>query len=121
MSKPKMMSPAEFSERLPTLTDKLTKGLQREQEDCALPDLKKDPLWDTPEVDSKTVAKMSPVVKEVTGESLDPRWIQRGGYHSIEEAVAHIISQIKQHRVAEPTEPASPVSAPEPEVAGAVH
>ncbi|MGJ3700815.1 hypothetical protein [Variovorax sp. AFSI2.2] len=118
MSKPKMLSPSEFSGLLPKLMDRLTKDLQREQEDCALPDLKKDPLWDTPEVDSKTVAKLSPAVKELTGESLDPRWIQRGGYHTVEEAVAHIISQIKQHRVAVP---AAPVSAPATEVADAVH
>lgn len=121
MSKAKMLSPAEFSELLPRLTERLTEDLQREQDECALPELKKDPLWDTPEVDSKTVAKMSPVVKEITGESLDPRWIQRGGYPSIEAAVSHIISQIKQHRVAVPTEPASPVPAAAPEVAAAVH
>lgn len=118
MSKPKMLSPSDFSDLLPRLMGRLTKDLQREQEDCALPDLKKDPLWDTPEVDSKTVAKLSPAVQELTGESLDPRWIQRGGYHTVEEAVAHIISQIKQHRVAVP---AAPVSAPAPEVADAVH
>jgi len=112
------LSPTKFSELLPTLIDRLTKDLQREQQDCALPALGKDPLWDTPEVDSKTVAKLSPAVKELTGESLDPRWIQRGGYHTIAEAVGHIISQIKQHRV---VVPAAPVPAPVPEVADAVH
>ena len=63
MGKPKMMSPAKFLELLPTLTERLTKDLQREQEECALPDLKNDPLWDTPEVDSKTVAKMSSILR----------------------------------------------------------
>lgn len=118
MSKPKMLSPSEFSDLLPELMSRLTKDLQREQEDCALPDLKNDPLWDTPEVDSKTVAKLSPAVKELTGESLDPRWIQRGGYHTIEEAVTHIISQIKQHRVAVP---AVTISASASQVADAAH
>lgn len=107
MSKPKMLSPTEFSDLLPELMSRLTKDLEREQEDCALPDLKNDPLWDTPEVDSKTVAKLSPAVKELTGESLDPRWIRRGGYQTVEEAVAHIISQIKLHRVAMPAMPTS--------------
>jgi len=107
MSKPKKLSPTEFSDLLPELMSRLTKDLMREQDDCALPDLKNDPLWDTPEVDSKTVAKLSPAVKELTGESLDPRWIRRGGYQTVEEAVAHIISQIKQHRVAMPAMPIS--------------
>lgn len=105
------LSPAKFSELVPTLIDRLTKDLTREQEDCALPALGKDPLWDTPLVDSKTVAKLSPSVKELIGESLDPRWIKRGGYQTIAEAVAHIINQIKQHRVA------VPVPAPVPEEA----
>ena len=118
MSKSKMLSPSAFSDLLPKLMGRLTEDLRREQEDCALPDLKKDPLWDTPEVDSKTVAKLSPAVKELTGESLDPRWIQRGGYQTVEEAVAHIISQIKHYRVAVP---AAPVSVPAPEVADPVH
>ena len=118
MSKPKMLSPSDFLNLLPKLMGRLTEDLLREQEDCALPDLNKDPLWDTPEVDSKTIAKLSPAVQELTGESLDPRWIKRGGYHTVEEAVAHIISQIKQHRVAVP---AAPVSVPAPEVADPVH
>lgn len=112
------LSPSRFAELLPTLVERLTKDLLREQEDCALPDLRKDPLWDTPEVDSKTVAKLSPAVKELTGKSLDPSWIKRGGYHSIEEAVSHIVSQIKHNRVAAP---AAPVTAPEPETAVATH
>ncbi|KVW81583.1 hypothetical protein [Burkholderia cepacia] len=118
MSKPKMLSPSDFSNLLPTLMGRLTEDLRREQEDCALPDLKKDPLWDTPEVDSKTVAKLSPAVQELTGESLDPRWIRRGGYRTVEEAVAHIIDQIKLHRVAVSAEP---VSVPAPKVADPVH
>ncbi|MES2785858.1 MAG: hypothetical protein V4684_10375 [Pseudomonadota bacterium] len=116
MAKMKKLTPVKFSQLVPTLIERLTKDLEREQEDCALPTLAKDPLWDTPEVDSKTVAKLSPAVKELTGESLDPRWIQRGGYHTISEAVSHIISQIKQHRVAVPDQPAH-VLAPEDEVA----
>lgn len=118
MSKLKMLSPSDFLNLLPKLMGRLTEDLLREQEDCALPDLKKDSLWDTPEVDSKTVAKLSPAVRELTGEPLDPRWIKRGGYQTVEEAVVHIIGQIKQHRVAVP---AAPVSEPAPEVADPVH
>ena len=118
MSKPKKLSPSDFSGLLPKLRSRLTKDLQQELDDCALPDLNADPLWDTPEVDSKTVAKLSPAVKELTGGSLDPRWIQRGGYHTVEEAVAHIVSQIEKHRVGVP---AAPVSAPAPKVADPVY
>jgi hypothetical protein len=118
MSKLKLMSPATFSGLVPTLHARLTNDLRREQEDCALPDLNKNPLWDTPEVDSKTVAKLSPAVKELTGNSLDPRWIQKGGYHSVEEAVIHIISQLKLNLVVLPV---APVITPAEEVLSAVH
>lgn len=117
-AKVKMMTPAEFTDRLPQLIERLTNDLEREQEDCALPELGSDPLWDTPAVDSKTVAKLSPAVKEITGESLDPKWIQRGGYQSVEAAVTHIVSQIQENLVALP---APPASAPAPEEAAATH
>lgn len=112
------LSQSQFAALLPTLVKRLTGDLQREQEDCALPELANDPLWSTPDVDSKTVAKLSPAVKELTGESLDPRWIRRGGYQTVEDAVAHIVSQIKEHLVAAP---AAPTAAPEPLVTEAAH
>lgn len=118
MAKVKKMTPAEFADRLPTLIERLTKDLEREQQDCALPELGSDPLWDTPAVDSKTAAKLSPAVKDITGESLDPRWIQRGGYQSVDAAVKHIVSQIQENLVALP---APPAHAPAPEEVAAAH
>ena len=112
------LSPSKFAELLPSLVGRLTSDLQREQEDCALPGLANDPFWATPEVDSKTVAKLSPAVKELTGKSLDPRWIQRGGYKTVEDAVAHIVSQIKEHLVAESV---APLAAAESEMAEAAN
>ncbi len=112
------LSQSQFAALLPTLVKRLTGDLRREQEDCALPELANDPFWSTPDVDSKTVAKLSPAVKELTGESLDPRWIRRGGYQTVENAVAHIVSQIKEHLVAAP---AVPAAAPEPVVTEAAH
>ena len=114
----KLMSPSKFAELMPALTARLTNDLEREQQDCALPDLGIDPLWDTPAVDSKTVAKLSPAVKELTGQPLDPRWIQRGGYNTVAEAVGHIVSQIKLNRVA-PAD--APVPTPVKEVAAVAH
>ena len=109
------LSQAKFESLVPALVARLTQGLEREQEDNALaPDLGSDPLWQTPKVDSKTVAKLSPVVKEITGHRLDPRWIRKGGYPAIEMAVADIINKIKQYRVV-PTAP--PAVAPAKEVA----
>jgi len=114
----KLMSAAAWTDLLPSLAERLTSDLRREQEDCALPALGKDPLWETPEVDSKTVAKLSPAVKELTGNSIDPKWIQKGGYHSVEEAVTHIISQLKLNIVVRPVAPAT---APAEKVEAAVH
>lgn len=94
-----------FLSLLPTLKAKLTNGLLAEIADCALPDMGGDPasdLWDTPRVDSKTVAKLSPIVKEVVGRRLDPRWIRKGGYSTVEEAVADLIAHLKSVCVAGP-------------------
>jgi hypothetical protein len=109
------MSLAKFESLVPALKERLTKDLEREQEDNALaPDLGGDPLWQTPKVDSKTVAKLSPAVKDITEHRLDPRWIRKGGYPAIAVAVADIINKIKQHRVV-PAAP--PAVAPAKEVA----
>ena len=76
-----------------------------------MPDLGGDPksdLWSgLPEVDSKTVAKLSPVVKGLLGRRLNPKWIRKGGYPSIKAAVQDLLTQIAKHCVAE-----SPAGAP---------
>lgn len=115
MAKSKLMSLAKYESLEADLRAALTSALMRQQEDNALaPDLSGDPLWNTPKVDSKTVAKLSPTVKKLTGERLDPKWIRRGGYPAIAEAVSDIMNKFKQFRVA-PTAP--PAVAPAKEMA----
>ena len=49
-------------------------------------------LWeDMPTVDSKTVARMSPLFKRHIGQPLDIQRIRRGGYHSIEDVIQHLV------------------------------
>lgn len=47
-----------------------------------------------PVVDSKTVAKASPIFESMFGVKLDPKWIKRGGYGSTDEAVGHLKSEV---------------------------
>jgi hypothetical protein len=112
------LSQSEFEKLVPKLSKGLTSALVQEKDDCALPELKKDPFWSAPEVDSKTVAKLSPMVKEITGFRINPRWIKKGGYKSIGEAVSHVIDQIRAHHVL----PAGSATATKPtQVAAAAH
>ena len=98
MTKAKLLTLAEFEALLPKLRQRLTDALTKEQQDCALPDPTTD-LWDFPPVDSKTVAKLSPVIKELIGHRLRPSWIRKGGYQSIEAAVQDLLAQIRKHCV----------------------
>jgi MinD-like ATPase involved in chromosome partitioning or flagellar assembly len=99
------LTPQQFAELRPTLVQRLTQELERELEDCQLADLGKDPstdLWSPPKVDSKTVVKLSPTVSDLTGWRLKPDWIQKGGYPTVAEAVAHVVAQVQKNCVAEP-------------------
>lgn len=105
VSKPTFTS-AQFDALVPTLKGQLSSALAKELSDCALPELGSDPnsdLWDLPTVDSKTVCKLSPVVKALVGRRLEPTWIRKGGYDSIDEAVQHLIDQLRKHCVASST------------------
>jgi hypothetical protein len=100
------------------LKKRLTDELVKQAEECALPELAANPdsdLWSTPTVDSKTVVKLSPVVKEMTGFRLDPKWIRKGGYASIPEAVADVMARLAEHCVGLPAEEKpAPAKQPEP-------
>jgi len=98
MAKAKLLTAAEFNALVPKLRKQLTDALEKEQQDCALPDPTTD-LWDLPPVDSKTVVKLSPVVKALIGHRLRPSWIRKGGYASIEAAVHDLITQMRTHCV----------------------
>lgn len=97
------LTPAKFLEVAKPLERLLKEQLEQDLADCALPDLAKDfntDLWATPKVDSKTIAKLSPTVKEFTGFRLDPNWIKKGGYPTVAAAITHVMAQIKEHCVA---------------------
>lgn len=97
------LTPAKFLEIAVPLEKLLKAQLERDLADCALPELVNDShtdLWSTPKVDSKTVAKLSPTVKEFTGFRLDPTWIQKGGYETVASAIADVIAKIREHCVA---------------------
>jgi hypothetical protein len=98
MAKFKLLTLNEFTALLPKLRQRLLDGLTKELKDCALPDPDTD-LWDIPPVDSKTVVKLAPIIKDLIGHRLDPRWIRKGGYDSIAEAAADLIAQIRAHCV----------------------
>jgi hypothetical protein len=108
----------QFDELLPTLTARLKLALERELKDCALAELggpAASPVWeDLPVVDSKTVCKLSPIVKELLGRRLDPSWVRKGGYESVEDAVQDVIDNAKKECVAHT--PLAPSNIPQPVV-----
>jgi acyl carrier protein len=52
-------------------------------------------LWELPEVPSKAVVKLSGMVEEHLGVKLPPKFIRPGGYRTVEDAVAHIMEQLR--------------------------
>jgi acyl carrier protein len=52
-------------------------------------------LFTTPIVDSKTVMKLSPAVEAMTGKKIKPEWIKKGGYESVDDAIAHLLKQLE--------------------------
>lgn len=96
MSRPKLLSLREFSAIQGNLEKTLTEGLEAELKGGAWQADPDSDLWDLPTVDSKTVCKLSPIVEKVTGHKLKAKWVRKGGYPSIAEAVSDLISHIAQ-------------------------
>lgn len=95
-SKP-MLTTEQFEQLLPTLIERLTLGLETELKDCALPELVDSPPWDDlPTVDSKTVCKLSPIVQDLLGRRLEPSWVRKGGYPSVDIAIKDVINNMKK-------------------------
>lgn len=120
MSKVKL-SPQQFADLSASLKKRLADELIKQASECALPELGANPnsdLWSPPTVDSKTVVKLSPIVKEMTSFRLDPKWIRKGGYSSIPEAVADVMARLAEHCVGVPA-PAKSAPAKQPEPAHA--
>ena len=101
MPKSKPLTPSNFASLVPKLKASLTTALEKERNDSALPDEGGSDLWELPPVDSKAVAKLSPLVNKLTGWRLDPKWIRKGGYPSVEAAVDDLLVQLRKHCVSE--------------------
>lgn len=105
----------QFDALLPQLEHELKFELERELAACALPEIGGQPasgLWDLPTVDSKTVCKLSPIVKRLLDRRLEPSWVRKGGYDSVEAAVQDIIAHAREVCVRE--KPPTPASTPRP-------
>lgn len=67
-------------------------------------------LWGgMPAVDSKAVARLSPIFEKHFGVPLDPKLIRPGGYDSIEQAARDIEAKYQASRAS--TRPATPIEA----------
>ena len=52
-------------------------------------------LWDSmPELDSKAVARSSPIFERYLGRPLDVRRIRPGGYRSIDDMIDHLVPEM---------------------------
>lgn len=82
------------------LYDALLKKLEEEQAGDFIPDgedAANTDIFDTPAVDSKTVIKLAGIVEAMTGHTLKPDWIKKGGYSSIQEAALDVVNKIREH------------------------
>ncbi len=52
-------------------------------------------LWELPDVPSKAVVTLSGLVQEHLGVKLPPEFIRSGGYQTVEEAIAHVMEQLR--------------------------
>ncbi|SRR5579862_1830764 len=78
----------------------LQEALKAELTDTTIKADPKSDLWELPTVDSKTVCKLSPKFEELTGRKLKVKWVKKGGYDSIPEAVADLMSNFAKDHVA---------------------
>src|SRR3954462_6721556 len=54
-------------------------------------------LWDDmPTIDSKAVARTSPIFKKYLGIPLDPKLIRAGGYMSLEDMIDHLVPLMEE-------------------------
>jgi hypothetical protein len=94
------MTPTEYQAKHADIQVALAVGLEKELKDCAWQPEPNTDLWDLPTVDSKTVCKLSPIVEAMTGHKLQAKWVRKGGYPSVAEAVADLMVHIAQDCVA---------------------
>lgn len=94
------MTPESFEATKADIQSALNVALLKELKDCTWDPEPKTDLWDLPTVDSKTVCKLSPIVQEKTGQKLDPKWVRKGGYESVDAAIVDLMARIAEHCVA---------------------
>jgi hypothetical protein len=102
VAKPKLIARSAFMALRPALEAQLAARLEQERIDTTLPGPGPEDtdLWDDlPPIDSKSVVKLSPILEEQTGHRLDPRWIRKGGYESVADAVTDLLNHVEQHCV----------------------
>lgn len=89
---------AEFDEYEPALRAEMETWLEQELAAEAPPAANPAtaPVWsDLPVLDSKTLARASPVVKKHLGVGIDPKLIRKGGYSSVEEALDDLLPKLR--------------------------
>jgi hypothetical protein len=93
--KKKPISRSAFEALAPVLRNQIVKAIEDQKKDSFIPVAPEHTdVFDVPAVDSKTVAKLSPIVESQIGYKLRPKWIRKGGYGSAEEAADDMISKI---------------------------
>ena len=65
-------------------------------------DTPRSDLWDClPTLDSKTVARMSPIFQRHLGRPLDVKLIRPGGYESLEDMIGHLVPAMMKNSEAD--------------------
>lgn len=94
----KALTKAEFEALAPTLQAEIVKAIEAQAAESYIPAAPENTdVFDVPAVDSKTVAKLSPMIEDKVGHKLKPIWIKKGGYGSAEEAAQHVVEMIREH------------------------
>src|ERR1700678_605684 len=70
----------------------LRDALENELSDTTIKADPKSDLWELPTVDSKTVCKLAPTFEELTGQKLKVKWVKKGGYDSVAEAITDLMN-----------------------------
>jgi hypothetical protein len=78
----------------------LEEALENEISETTIKADPKSDLWDLPAVDSKTVCKIAPVFEELTGHKLKVKWVKKGGYDGVAEAITDLMNNFAKEVIA---------------------
>lgn len=94
----KALTKAEFDAQEAVLRAEIVKAIELQAAESYIPAAPENTdVFDVPAVDSKTVAKLSPMIEEKVGHKLKPSWIKKGGYASAQAAAQHVIDMLREH------------------------